>query len=69
MDLVTRTLVNELVHVGQSLYHDVAPTRESGIRNVWVNRRGDFCGATTTAAVTPDLEVRTLEELVRVAGC
>lgn len=59
----------ELVHVGQSLYHDVAPTRELGIRNVWVNRRGDFCGATTTAAVTADLEVRTLEELARAAGC
>lgn len=29
------------VHVAASLYHDVAPTRELGLRSVWVNRLGE----------------------------
>ena len=29
------------VHVAQSLYHDIAPARELGIRSIWVNRLGE----------------------------
>ena len=29
------------VHVAASLYHDVAPARELGLRSVWVNRLGE----------------------------
>ena len=29
------------VHVAASLFHDVAPTRELGIRCVWINRLGE----------------------------
>ncbi|HET7743762.1 MAG TPA: HAD-IA family hydrolase [Gaiellaceae bacterium] len=29
------------VHVAQSVYHDIAPTTELGIRSIWINRRGE----------------------------
>ena len=29
------------VHVAQSLYHDVAPATELGLRSVWINRLGE----------------------------
>ncbi len=29
------------VHVAQSLYHDIAPASELGIRSVWINRLGE----------------------------
>jgi len=59
----------KILHVAQSLYHDVAPTRELGIRNVWVNRRGakSGSGATKLAAAAPDLEVPDLETLATLA--
>jgi 2-haloacid dehalogenase len=58
----------EIVHVGQSLFHDIAPTRALGIRNVWVNRRGTRGGgAAASAEVRPDLEVASLSELVALA--
>src|SRR5215475_1885787 len=28
----------QMIHAGQSLYHDIAPANALGIRNVWVNR-------------------------------
>jgi 2-haloacid dehalogenase len=31
----------EHVHVAQSLFHDIAPTSELGIANVWINRLGE----------------------------
>jgi 2-haloacid dehalogenase len=31
----------EHVHVAQSLFHDIAPTGELGIPNVWINRLGE----------------------------
>ena len=31
----------EHVHVAQSLFHDIAPTTELGITNVWINRLGE----------------------------
>jgi 2-haloacid dehalogenase len=32
------------VHVGASLFHDVAPARELGLRVVWINRLGEQAG-------------------------
>jgi 2-haloacid dehalogenase len=56
---------DEVVHVGQSLYHDIAPATALGIRNVWVNRPSIRPGASATRAgtATPTYQVRSLAEL------
>ena len=43
-----------LLHVAQSLYHDVAPANQLGIKPVWVNRKG-FQRATLGSDAKPDL--------------
>ena len=50
---------SELLHVGQSIYHDVIPAQSLGIRAVWVNRRSarPGVGAVIKAAGKPDLEI------------
>ena len=45
------------VHVGASLFHDIAPASALGLRTVWVNRLGEEPGP------EPDVELRTLEGL------
>jgi 2-haloacid dehalogenase len=30
--------VSEVIHVAQSFYHDIIPTQQMGINNVWINR-------------------------------
>ena len=54
-----------VIHVAQSLFHDVAPARELGIATVWVNRRAGRRGggATAPSAARPDLEVPDLRTL------
>jgi 2-haloacid dehalogenase len=32
------------VHVGASLFHDIAPARDLGLRTVWINRLGEQAG-------------------------
>lgn len=56
---------NQVLHAGQSLYHDVAPANALGIRNVWVNRPSirPGSGAAKPGAAKPTYEVRTLAEL------
>jgi 2-haloacid dehalogenase len=56
-----------ILHVAQSLYHDVAPASLCGISTVWVNRRRGRpgAGATPPAVATPYLEVPDLRALVR----
>jgi len=57
------------LHAAESLYHDVAPTRELGIANVWVNRRqGKATSATRTSDVKPDLEVPSVAALADHLG-
>ena len=58
-----------VLHVAQSVYHDIIPTRFLGITNVWVNRRGrkPGAGATKSARGKPDLEVQDLETLASLA--
>jgi len=61
-----------ILHVAQSLYHDVAPARALGLGVVWVHRRtgGEGQGASAAAAVdvTPDFEVADLAELAALLG-
>ncbi len=45
------------VHVGASLYHDVAPAIELGLRTVWINRLGE------DAEPQPDVELHSLTGL------
>jgi 2-haloacid dehalogenase len=56
---------HRVLHVGQSLYHDVIPAQSLGLATVWVNRpsarRG--VGAVKTAEARPDLQVESLAEL------
>ena len=53
------------VHVAASLFHDVAPARELGLRCVWINRLGERADPEPTRELA-DLSARpdTLEELV-----
>lgn len=58
----------QILHVAQSLFHDIVPAQEVGLTTVWVNRRHDRpgFGATPAADARPDLEVpdlRTLADL------
>lgn len=57
---------SQLLHVAQSIYHDIVPARQIGLSTVWVNRRQgkEGEGATKPATATPDLEVPNLETLV-----
>ena len=57
-----------LLHVAESLYHDVVPARALGIATVWVNRRqGSTAAATRLVAAQPDLEVPGLGALAELA--
>ena len=60
---------DRVLHVAQSLHHDIEPTRALGIHSVWVNRRQGKkgAGATVASSAKPDLEVpdlKTLADLV-----
>lgn len=56
----------KMLHVAQSLYHDVGPARELGLTTVWVNRRQGKpgAGATAPSSAVPDYEVADLASLV-----
>ncbi len=45
------------VHVAASLFHDIAPARELGLKSVWINRLGE------QADPEPDRELTDLSEL------
>ncbi len=47
------------VHVGASLFHDIAPAGALGLRTIWVNRLGE------EAEPQPDVELRSLAGLVQ----
>jgi 2-haloacid dehalogenase len=61
---------NQLLHAGQSVYHDVVPARSLWISTVWVNRRSARPGIGAVRAADghdstgrPDLEVPDLASL------
>jgi 2-haloacid dehalogenase len=54
-----------VLHVAQSLFHDIAPARQLGFHTVWVNRRASP-GATPPAEARPDIAVPDLSNLVRL---
>jgi 2-haloacid dehalogenase len=60
----------KILHVAQSLFHDIVPAKALGVSTVWVNRRHGKAGpgATPQAQARPDLEVPDLQSLVRTIG-
>ncbi len=54
-----------ILHVAQSLFHDIVPAKQMGLKAVWVNRRHEKAGsgATPPAWGCPDLEVPDLKTL------
>jgi 2-haloacid dehalogenase len=55
----------KVLHIGQSIYHDVLPAQSLGISTVWVNRPSPRpnAGAAKAAKGKPDLEVPNLQTL------
>jgi 2-haloacid dehalogenase len=62
---------DQILHVGQSIYHDVLPAQSLGLATVWVNRPSPRAGigAVKQAAGKPDLEVSDIATLAERAGC
>jgi 2-haloacid dehalogenase len=60
---------HRVLHVGQSIYHDVIPAQALGLATVWVNRPSarPGVGAVKAAEAKPDLTVSSLAELAAVA--
>jgi 2-haloacid dehalogenase len=54
-----------VLHVGQSVYHDILPAKSLGLATVLVRRRG--FGATRPVEGTPDIEVLDLQSLASLA--
>jgi 2-haloacid dehalogenase len=56
---------DRVLHVGQSLYHDVLPAQSLALATVWVNRPSPRTGvgAVKAAEGHPDLQVSSLAEL------
>jgi 2-haloacid dehalogenase len=55
----------EILHAGQSVYHDVIPANSLGIQSVWVNRPSirPGSGAARPAIAQPSVEVHSLGEM------
>ena len=60
----------DVLHVAQSLFHDIVPAKSIGLRTMWVNRRKGLAGWGATPAPSaagaeaqPDFEVASLGEL------
>jgi 2-haloacid dehalogenase len=61
---------HRVLHVGQSIYHDVIPAQALGLATVWVNRPSarPGVGAVKAAEAKPDLTVLSLAELAGAAS-
>ena len=60
---------HRVLHVGQSIYHDVIPAQSLGLATVWVNRPSarPGIGAVKAADATPDVTLSSLEQLADMA--
>ncbi|NNF29707.1 MAG: haloacid dehalogenase, partial [Gemmatimonadetes bacterium] len=57
-----------ILHVAQSLFHDVAPARELGFTTLWINRRAGQAGsgATPLADAVPHAQVPDMAAAARL---
>ncbi len=53
---------SQVLHVGQSLFHDVAPAAELGMDTVWIDRNQGAVGAAQDASAQPDWTFPNLRE-------
>jgi 2-haloacid dehalogenase len=60
---------HRVLHVGQSIFHDVLPAQALGLSTVWINRpsRRNGVGAVKRAEGKPDLELPDLQSLAALA--
>lgn len=60
---------HRVLHVGQSIYHDVVPAQALGLATVWINRPSarPGVGAVKTADAKPDMTFGSLAELAEAA--
>jgi 2-haloacid dehalogenase len=60
---------HRVLHVGQSIYHDVVPAQALGLATVWINRPSarPGVGAVKSADAKPDMTFTGLAELAEVA--
>ena len=58
----------KILHVAQSIFHDIVPAKKIGLSTVWVNRRHNKkgFGATPEAHAKPDFEVPDLKSMVEL---
>jgi 2-haloacid dehalogenase len=63
------TPADRVLHVAQSVYHDLIPAQSLGLATVWVNRPSMRAGvgAVKAAEGNPDLCISSLAELARLA--
>jgi 2-haloacid dehalogenase len=61
---------HQVLHVAQSLYHDVIPAQSLGLATVWVNRPSvrSGVGAVKLATANPDLQVGSLAGLAKICA-
>jgi 2-haloacid dehalogenase len=53
------------VHVAASLFHDIAPANELGLRSIWINRLGEAAGPESTRELSDLARLpETLEDVV-----
>ncbi|HXZ80967.1 MAG TPA: haloacid dehalogenase type II [Terriglobales bacterium] len=60
---------DRILHIGQSVWHDVIPAKSLGLATVWVNRRPGttLFGSRPAPSQAPDLEVKDLKTLAAMA--
>ena len=57
------------LHAAESLFHDIAPANQLGIRSVWVNRRDEKSSAASKLAqAQPDATVKNIPKLAELLG-
>lgn len=55
----------KVLHIAQSLFHDIQPATSLGISTVWIDRTAGKPGATAPAITTPDWTYSSLAEFVQ----